>query len=265
VKLYARRGYEWAEDGLAGLWSPVTTGATGLTILDSALQSNNHGSPTGFTDANTPWRGSVFGTETFIATNTFWNCGTAPQCDFTGPFSVMAWVRNNTANDTSFISKISSLTTPAYRGWALSSNFSNGRLQAFWGNAIRATSAKVVSNVARYQLLGMRWTGSLCEVFIDGIVDGSGAVTAAPNSTGTPLYLGQYDFNGGTGRSMNGGLAEGCCFNRALSHAEFYDAFQAGPGGMWQDRPRRSRAYFGAAGFKAYWARRQSQLIGGGV
>lgn len=244
MKLFAKPGFEWAEDRLVGLWCPVLTGATGLTILDSASQTNNHGSPTGFTNANTPWRGSVVGTETFIATGTFWNCGTAPQCDFTGPFSVMAWVSNYTSKDTAFLAKISSLTTPQYQGWMLYSNFLTGQLTGFWGNATRATSAKVVSNVARYQLLGMRWTGTLCEVFVDGVLDGSGAVTTAPNSTGTPLYIGQYDFAGGTDRSMNGGFADGCCLNRALSHSEFLQAFRAGPGGMWQLQPRRPRSYF---------------------
>ena len=265
MKLYARRGFEWAEDGLVGLWSPVSTGATQGMLLDCSPSTSNHGTPTGVTNLNTLWRGSDVGTETFVATSTFWNCGTSPQLDFTGPFTVMAWIRNNTANDTGFITKISNLTTPTYRGWALISDYKTGKLQAFWGNAIRATGAKIVSNVSRYQLLGMRWTGALAEVFVDGVVDGSGTVTTAPNSTGTPLYIGQYDFNGGTSRSMNGGFAEGCCFNRALSHAEFFQAFQAGPGGMWQNRPRRSMVYFGSAGFKAYWARRQSQLIGGGV
>jgi hypothetical protein len=56
-------------------------------------------------------------------------------------------------------------------------------------------------------------------------------------------------------------------FNRPISPAEISLHYQIGRGGMYQRRRRTLRrvGVEQGAAFKAYWARRQNQIIGGGV
>jgi hypothetical protein len=64
-------------------------------------------------------------------------------------------------------------------------------------------------------------------------------------------------------QDLDGQLDDIRIYNRALTAGEVSELWQIGRGNMPLRRRRRYTQQ--AAGFKAYWARRQSQLIGGGV
>jgi hypothetical protein len=54
-------------------------------------------------------------------------------------------------------------------------------------------------------------------------------------------------------------------FNAALTSNEVREIYRLGRGYGVFPEPDFDEGFAAAAGFKAYWARRQSQLIGGGV
>jgi hypothetical protein len=54
-------------------------------------------------------------------------------------------------------------------------------------------------------------------------------------------------------------------FNAALTANEVREIYRLGRGYGVYPEPDFDEGFGAAAGFKAYWARRQSQLIGGGV
>lgn len=258
MKLYARRGFEWAEDGLVGLWSPVSTGATQGILLDCNLSSNNHGTLTGYTDINAGWQGSDFGA-VLNADGVDDRVLTSPWRGMAGAYSVAAWIRTTYSGTGTMILGSSFLGSNGVH--LMGVRGSDGAVYGFAGSE--------------------RWfTGVACN-------DGNWhfATITRPNTNAMTCFVDRRDlgslsggqsydpglgnnwgfFRTGFGAQWIGQAAEIAMFGRAITLTQHQEMYQAGPGGMWQDRPRRSRVYFSSAGFRAYWARRQSQLIGGGV
>lgn len=62
-----------------------------------------------------------------------------------------------------------------------------------------------------------------------------------------------------------GRIAEVAVWSAGITRSEALELFRLGPGWYQPCRQRRYAFVGGAAGFRAYWARRQSQLIGGGL
>lgn len=281
MKLYARRGYEWAEDGLVGLWSPVSTGATQSTLLDCNLSTSNHGTLTNFSNLNTAWVGSQYGSVLdFDGMNDFvWAATTLTSAP--SALSASVWFRTTAVGGVgaskvifgkyqttpsaarSFFMRINdspdnrlgvnisadgTLNAPVFKQWYSTEAINDGA----WKHAVFTLQANTLT------------------VYINGSVASgtfvlNGTVNTVLWDSLTPFLIGASNTVASPNSFFPGQIAEVVVWNRALTPVEIQSLHQAGPGGMWQDRPRRSRAYFGAAGFKAYWARRQSQLIGGGV
>jgi hypothetical protein len=63
----------------------------------------------------------------------------------------------------------------------------------------------------------------------------------------------------------NCSIDDAIIFNTALTANEVREIYRRGRGYGVFPEPDFDEGYAAAAGFKAYWARRQSQLIGGGV
>lgn len=283
MKLYARRGFEWAEDGLVGLWSPVSTGGTQGMLLDCNPSTNNHGTLTGYTDINTGWVGSDYGTSKNYNGSTDRDlCSTNPLLGATN-FAISVWARRTAAQRGQLVAN-QYLSGGEFTGFRFfyentatfgtqPASFTFQCSQFVVANNSWSTPANSFpQNVWKHCVMNFI-TGLQVEFFIDGR-----RVTTSNwgGSTNTnEIRWGTVDRGLGFGRTSQsylnsdffaGQIAEiKTYYNRTLSAGEAMQDFQAGPGGMWQDRPRRSRVYFGAAGFKAYWARRQFQLIGGGV
>ena len=249
-------------DGLVGYWSPWL-GSSGYRLLDRTGRGN-HGTLTNM-DAGTDWVGATIqgksGCVLNIQDSQWADCGLAPGLNFTGPFAVAAWVRNiSGAFDFGIVSKMT--TADDYKGWGLITTAgTNGKLRAYWNQGPRATSATTVTQVSAWQLLSMQWTGTSAQIYINGGLDASSAYSLAPDASASTLNIGRYVY---PDRSMRGDLAEACVWNRSLTRSEHFELYRLCPG-WYQPYQRKRYAFVGGAGFKAYWAKRQSQLIGGGV
>jgi len=142
-------------------------------------------------------------------------------------------------------------------------NFSSSRL-----HLISYHSIGVDTLLANTTLLTGKWyhgcltrTQSTLAIYLDGRDDGSMAVgsTSANYGTTPTMDIGSRGSVGGS--FFSGSLDDIRIYNRALPQNEITQLYQLGRGGSYARR----RDSIGRAGFKSYWARRQSQIIGGGV
>lgn len=270
MKLYARRGFEWAENGLAGLWSPVSTGGTGSILLDCNPSTSNHGTLLNFTNANESWSGSRFGAvASFESTaNRYFSVADSGSLRLGNALSFCAWSRPTTLGDTNGLevfSKTTSAGTPfiSYAiEWLDTQRF---RVSIGTSNGFINANAATTSPLNEWSFVCGTYDQQNLRCFLNGFISSSTFQTASITYTTGSLGIGQWAASPQSTNKFIGDIAEIVLVSRVLAPSEIFQAYQAGPGGMWQDRPRRSRVYFGAAGFKAYWHRRQSQLIGGGV
>jgi hypothetical protein len=98
-------------------------------------------------------------------------------------------------------------------------------------------------------------------VWINGVLDGNSATPGGDqSSTARFNFGGNYGGTGGPNCLMDDLIV----FNAALTANEIREIYRLGRGYGVFPEPDFDEG-FAAAGFKAYWARRQSQLIGGGV
>ena len=258
MKLYARRGFEWAEDGLVGLWSPVSTGGTQGMLLDCNPSTNGHGTLTGFTDINTAWVGTQIGTALDFSATANTATMTSPSIS-QGDFAIFQWlrVRSITSGFMVLFERGTQREPSVFLG-------TNGNIAYTAVGATYDFNQRSLGIVLdKWHLYTMTRQGGIVSHFLDGAFRSSITGLTSTQANATAWTLGAAISGGGT--RFDGQIAEFFPLRTVANQGQIMQAFQAGPGGMWQDRPRRSRVYFGAAGFKAYWARRQSQLIGGGV
>ena len=237
-------------DGVVGAWAPCL-GPTGSRLHDMSRRSNwgtltNMDNATDWVVSNGQYALRFDGTAKRVAMLDL------PSNVFSLGFTMSCWVRN--------------LTTPNFDGSPFSHGetmiwINGGKAIAYW-NGIRATSATTVTSVASWAMLTIRWTGSVAEVYYNGRIDGSNATAIAPVSVPNIFFIGMYAVS--PLRNVAGDIDDCAIWNRALSPNQIRQLCQLGRGGMYQRR-RRSRIYIPQAGFQAAWARRQSQIIGGGL
>jgi len=104
--------------------------------------------------------------------------------------------------------------------------------------------------------------GNSYRLYRNGVLVNSGTMTTTP--VAAVAYLGSY----GGGGYFNGQIGESLFFQRAISDAEVHAIYRQGNGAIGRQLTGQTqrRVYgFVPAGFKPYWARRQNQIIGGGV
>jgi hypothetical protein len=106
------------------------------------------------------------------------------------------------------------------------------------------------------------YNGNTLSGYKNGVLTGSLSVTGDLGATTNPLRL--FDNPGFPGRSSNALIDDITFYNAGLTAPEVREIYRLGRGYGVFPEPDFDEG-FAAAGFKAYWARRQSQLIGGGV
>lgn len=259
MKLFARRGFEFLEDSLEGLWSPVLTGRTDSVLLDCSGFAN-HGAFTNYATIQSGWLGTTFGSVlNFDGTDDYVLCGSQRPFPNVGRMTLSFWI-NSTLGTSGAIPFTfgSNAYELAYRSTTLSFGTpGNGWCQASgtyyypnqWVHLVGTQSGTTAGMGALY-LNGQPLPLTLNQ---------------APtiNAIGPITILGLR--NTSLASPLTGMIAEASAHSRPLSPSEIQQLYSVGPGGAWQLNPRRRTAYGGSAGFKAYWARRQSQLIGGGL
>jgi hypothetical protein len=175
--------------------------------------------------------------------------------------TVMAWIRTSSpgasfrtvfSRDKTFAITVLNSVFITY-DWVSSSSISSGVNVA--NGAWRHICVSIKSGVS---------SGSL--FFVDGLPVGS--LFTYSNQIGNTavdasIMTGLGSTNMASAEYVNGQLDDAILFNTALTASEVREIYRRGRGYGIGASPHRSRR--SAAGFKAYWARRQSQLIGGGV
>ena len=196
---------------------------------------------------------------------TFGTLGALP--DFAGDFTVAYWMRTNTTQNDS-VSLASANILGSGRAGVVFAARENGGTSSLFRVAINNT---IYNSRVAYNLSSERWylwvgrrqgdTVSLLQPTV-----GMGSVTGASGTVthqAAPRIGSGLDFSG-----CRGWYGPVAIWTRAITDAE---AWQWYTSGIWfMERQltgqTRRRVYgFVPAGFRPYWARRQNQIIGGGV
>lgn len=248
-------------DGIVGCWSPSVRGS-GYLLPD--LARGNHGVLQNMEP--TDWEAhAVFGQSgralsydgsneyTTIATSPLRNrtvlrLSSAAWVRLTGSFYGLVWLSNGTTG---------------VIWYAGTSAISGQLLFAGAGTGVASTTALPQS---RWCHIGWSYSERSVAFYFNGRPDGTATVSGAgnPSFSTVALNLGGY----GGGESWPGQQGELAIWDRVVTGPEFAEIYRQGNGAIGRQLTgqTRRRVYgFVPAGFRAYWARRQNQIIGGGV
>ena len=232
-------------DGLVGVWCP-SLGTTAGTLLDRSGR-NNHGTLTNM-DPATDWvQSGGRGALDFDGSND--EVTTPAMMPAVAARSMSAWVLTRTTGTQWFFGSGFNAASAAFIVGIQDAAWGVTQYGAFVGST--AAAANVWAHIAVVNA-GTQWT-----IYANGI-----AATGTMTTTlaAYPVFLGSY----GGGGYWNGQIDDVAIWNRSLTPPEIRQLYTQGRGG-WLQQTRRRTYGFIAAGFRSYWARRQSQIIGGGT
>jgi len=243
-------------DRLVGHWCPSFTGPSSLHVQELSGQSN-HGAFSGM-DANTAWvtsggKGAISfggGTQAVQTRNTI----TWGSFDI---FCFTAWINpTNTTGTKGFIGVDTNGQGPEFRLNGTQLNFLNQ------GALNLVTNAGAVS-ASTWSCVGINYNNRTFayETFINGRIVSTG--TGANGFTISNLSKMQISA-GAVSDAWSGFIDDVRLYGRALSSSQISAMYDLERAGGMLSQPYKRRSYR-AAGFKAYWHRRQSQVIGGGL
>ncbi|MBI9018885.1 MAG: hypothetical protein JEZ07_16665, partial [Phycisphaerae bacterium] len=201
-------------EGLVGQWK-LDEGSGGVAFDTSV--NNNHGTatngPVWTNDAKINWAMDFDGSDDYIA------IADDDSLDFTGAFTVAAWVKTETATGYGYI--VFKADTTTVDGYYI------GKVNGKWQFvcAVDGTMPYVQSDNAPVadtwtHVLGRRLADGTMELFIDGVKQtyNTASITGTINSTGG-LYLGK-DVEYQNDYEFDGIIDEVCIYNRDLSDSE---------------------------------------------
>ena len=269
-------------DGVVGAWAPCL-GPTGLRLHDHSRR-NNWGTLTNAT-VLTAWtvsRGQY--ALTLDGVNDVIDCGDVLNNVFVGTesrFSVFAWINVTTSQNQFVASKIETSPT-ANRQWFLRAN--DDGLDFVWYGDLNALTFRVMRHARTFTTSGWVHVGADFDATVASAdakarlyVDGVQVATTIPFTAGSPVSIqtgtarlaigGAVTSTGTASAVFAGSVDDIIIYNRLLAANEIRQLYLLGRGGMYQRRRRTLRrvGVEQGAAFKAYWARRNSQIIGGGV
>jgi hypothetical protein len=249
---------------IVGRWVP-SAGATGYRLVDRVR--SNHGTLTNM-DAASDWVASGGkGALDFDGSNDYLNLSSArklypnlTQASFSGWFNFRTF---SNAYIQLLETQVSSginhhLSCLVKSNGKLAFYVSDGASQTFYDG----TGAFTLSANTWYHLCYVYRGGVRQQAYVNGVLDGSAAsIVSTLVASDDQVDISRSSF--GT-RFFDGVLDDIAIFNTALTDNEVREIYRLGRGYGVFPEPDFDEG-FAAAGFKAYWARRQSQLIGGGV
>lgn len=249
---------------LRGYWCPMLQ--YGGLVLRDQTRFKNHGTLTNF-DATigNDWimsrvRGRSGRVLDFDGVNDFVDLGSGLPNTFTSAtFSV--WYRVGAVNVKQAL--ISSYTASPQGGWGVE-QLANNTLNFFgFTNTTQVTDVQSSATVSLGQVVNAVavFNRGTFQIYVNGLLSGTNTGVASIYKTGS-VRLGRTISNE---IPFSGGLAEVVIWTSALMPGSAQELYRIGPGWYQPQLPRRIPYSEQQAGFKAYWARRQSQLIGGGV
>jgi len=246
---------------IVGRWVP-SAGATGFRLVDRSGRSN-HGTLTNM-DAASDWVASGGkGALDFDGVNDGVLINSTPPI-ITNAVTVCLWFNPSRLTRGDLVTRWVSGSDSGDQ-FNLLYGLSSGKPQFFTAFTVSgATSGTGSSTMATgnwYFLCG-RWNGTEVSVWMNGRLESSSSgantlrsASASQTSIGRNLTTDGY---------TQGLIDDVTIFNVALTASEIREMYRLGRGYGVFPEPDFDEG-FAAAGFKAYWARRQSQLIGGGV
>lgn len=254
-------------DGVIGAWAPCL-GPTGLRLHDHS-RYNNWGTLTNM-DAATDWAVSdgQYALD-FDGVNDCVLMGSPPLISGAFPrLTKSLWVR---IRDTSALKYLFADFNAAGNLSRLSISHDTV-FRAFQNTATSLASTTTIVTgewymvtVARNDGTGASNTGSI-GLYVNGRLEASATYSySSPVLQASGEQLGRS--NATFGDYPNAQIAEAQMWSRTLSANEIRHLYLLGRGGIYQRRRRTLRrvGVEQGAAFKPYWARRQNQIIGGGV
>lgn len=242
-------------DGLIGCWSP-SLGASGYRLLDRTL-GGNHGTLTNM-DAGTDWTASSIGTVLDFDGSNDWVSIPRPRAFTATParWTWCLWAKLNAGYGKCFDCNF----TTGMIVYLSAGSLSGGIQVGIGGTYPRYSSTQLTAG--RWAFCVISFSDLTARFFLNGKPDGSGTVSANPNFGSSVISF------GGTGGSetINGQLGEMAIWNRDLAASEIADVYRRGHGWIGRELTsvnRRRRAVKGPS-FRAAWALRQRQILGGG-
>jgi hypothetical protein len=174
-------------------------------------------------------------------------------------FTISAWVNVRSTSPANFI--VSKCVLNGNGSSQFELRIFSGSLQLLGnaaGNSVNSSAG--ISANAWIHAVGS-YDGATSTLYSNGL---SRATSTAINynSTSTPLVIGTRDDRFAY---FSGFIDDVTIYNTALTANEVREIYRLGRGYGVFPEPDFDEGFAAAAGFKAYWARRQSQLIGGGV
>jgi hypothetical protein len=260
-------------DGVVGAWAPCL-GPTGLRLHDHS-RGMRWGTLTNM-DAATDWLVTAGqyaldfdGVDDYIA------AGSLP--DFTGDFTLSAWGYVYSV-DTG-VDAVLVRSTNVFGG-AARSGITLVMRDAFSSATTERIGCEITDGLNRYHIESAAgyardtWHHVLCRrqagvfsLWINGVAETTTQTFTGTVTNNTDTYIGAViDYQGGVS-TLRRRVDSVVAHTRALSAGEIRQLYLLGRGGMYQRRRRTLRrvGVEQGAAFKAYWARRQNQIIGGGV
>ena len=252
MKLYPKRGFEFAADGNRGLWCPVLTGNTGYQVFDSNFHTNNHGTATGYTNASQPWVRNETGTALgFDGSNDHVLVNDSESLDFDSGLTLSFWARTGSSIASIGMLGAKAIVSPlalSYRIWIQSRL--NFQISSDGGTVSISTRQSSILATNTTYFFCCRFQGSrIQDVFVNGRIDNAaftgGVIRPSCFIGATPFLIGAQAATSSTmSNPFLGQIAEVCARERVLSLSEITTLYQAGPGGAWQHEPVRRVSYF---------------------
>jgi hypothetical protein len=262
-------------DGVVGAWCP-SLGPTGLRLHDHSRRSNwgtmtNMDPPTDWVLSDGQYALDFDGVNDYVSIEN-------RQAFLSGAqLTASAWVKRNTASVyAELVNKFSGTSAPSEDGFLVRWDNNNKLLftvanSGSYGQylATNANTSTAWTHVAAVHEFGAT---AKTAIYIDGVAVGaswSGGGTQVPDADATnyPIILGAQRYAGATFSPLAGQMDDVVVFSRLLTPGQIRQLYLLGRGGMFERRRRTLRrvAVEQGAAFKAYWARRNPQIIGGGV
>ena len=255
------------ERGVVGYWCPMLT-TTGLVEFDRSVRKNR-GTLTGMDAASDRVIAKVRNTRgrvlDFDGTN---DHITLPQVRFQMPFSVSVWFLSRSATTVQTLFGLgSSASASQLFSVQLRGDLAGDPVQAQMrgSNASSNTSATITGYTINrwHHAVAVFRDASYRQVWLDG-AEGTADTTTHSVETLNLATIAALRRTS-TSQFVSGQVAECVQFNRSIGTPEIQTLYRIGPGWFGKRESRFPGVAEQAAAFKAYWARRQSQLIGGGL
>ena len=255
-------------DAMVGAWSPWL-GCSGYRLLDRS-GNGSHGVLTNM--AGTAWTANTIAgrsgnTLRFDGVNDFVNIPVSGwlNTNYTAGITFGGWVYPTTSGQYQMVFG-KTVGSGSNRDFAVFLAPSTSQYYV----ALRGTSLGENGTVLS---LSSSWSVNAWNLLLVSYAAGSLVTTLNGKTAHTATYTGDVAFSTSTQNlqigaeisafPLSGQVAEMYLWRRKLQVVEHAEIYRRGPG--WFQQLRRRTYGFVAAGFRPYWARRQSQIIGGGV